>query len=109
MINDEEVEKAASWIRDNADKIAKARSEANYLSEYRKSKKAALVLTQTGTIQERESYAYNHPEYLEVLDGLREAEEEYERLRWLMVAAREKIEIFRTQSANNRIIDNSHR
>jgi hypothetical protein len=109
MITEEEVEKAAAYIRDNSKKYAKAKAERIYLQEFRKSKKALLVSTQTGTVQEKESYAYSHHEYLELLEGYRAAIEEEEEIMWMIRAAQAKIEIWRTQQANNRNIDNSHR
>jgi len=109
MITEQEVEKAASFIKGNAKKYAKAKAERIYLQEFRKSKKAILVSTQKGTVQEKESYAYSHQEYLEFLDGYRAAIEEEEEIMWMIRAAQAKIEIWRTQQANNRNIDSSHR
>lgn len=108
MVTNEEVEKAAAYIRDNAKDYAKAKAERIYLHEFRKSKKAMLVSTQTGTVQEKDSYAYKHPEYLELLDGYRAAIEIEEELLWVIKAAQSKIEIWRTQQANNRLIDRAH-
>ena len=50
--------------------------------------------------QERDAYA--DPEYAQLLDGLRAAVEEEERLRWMIVAAQAKIEVWRTIEANRR-------
>ena len=109
MITDNEAEKAANYIRDNADAYAKAKAERGYLQEFRKSKKAMLINTQKdGTILEKESYAYSHPEYIQILEAIRIAEEEEIKLLWMMKAAEMKTDIFRTQSANNRRIDSSH-
>lgn len=109
MISEREVERAADFIRDNADLLAKAKSERIYLEQYRKTKKATLVQKAFGTVQERDSFAYAHPEYEELLSGLKAAIEEEERLKWMMVAAQAKIEIWRTQQANNRNQDHSMR
>ena len=109
MITNEEVERAAAYIRDESPAHAKAKAERIYLSEFRKTKKAMLVSTQKGTIQERESYAYAHKDYIELLEGLRAAIEEEETIIWRIKAAQAKIEIWRTQQANNRVIDGSHR
>jgi len=109
MITDESAEKAAEFIRDNARNFGKARSERIQLEEFRKSKKALLMNQATGTDKTRESEAYAHPHYIELLDTIKLAREEEERLRWLMVAAEQTIEIWRTQQANNRRIEYSHR
>ena len=108
MITEKEVEASAAYIRDKSPEHAKAKAERIYLSEFRKSKKAMLVSTQTGTVQEKESYAYAHADYLELLDGLRIAIENEETIIWRIKAAQAKIEIWRTQQANNRNIDRSH-
>ena len=102
MITDETAEKANDFIRDNADKYAKAKAERIYLEEFRKTQKALLIQESKGTVQERESYAYAHEKYQELLEGLRDAVEMEETLRWEMVAAQTKIEIWRTQQANSR-------
>lgn len=88
---------------------AKAKAERVYLEQFRKSQKAILVLDAKGTVQERESYAYAHKEYQTTLNGLREAVEIEETLRWQLVAAQARVEVWRTNSANNRALDNSTR
>lgn len=98
--------RALDFIRDNAPLYAKAKSERIFLEEFRKSKKALMMREaelaghKTGAMQEREAYA--HPEYIQVLEGLRAAVEEEERLRWLIVGAQAKIEAWRTIEANRR-------
>ena len=53
--------------------------------------------------QEREAYA--NPEYVELISGLAAAVEEEETLRWQMEAAKMRVEIWRTEQANNRATD----
>jgi hypothetical protein len=50
--------------------------------------------------QERDAYA--HPEYVQLLDGLKEAVLIEERLKWDITAATLRVEIWRTEQANNR-------
>ena len=108
MIN-EPIEKSLDFIRDNAEKLAKAKAMRIYLEQFRKSKKALLFIdSPKGTIQDKESYAYAHDEYLLLLDNLKIAVEEEEKLKWMMVAAQAKIEVYRTQQADNRFIDKAH-
>ena len=103
MVIDEQAEKANDFIRDNANKYAQAKANRVYLDEFRKSKKAMLYQqAPDGTVGDKESFAYSHHDYIEVLEGLKQAVEEEETLRWQMIAAEAKIEIWRTQSANNR-------
>jgi hypothetical protein len=108
MINEINIEKALDFIRDNSDNLAKAKAERVYLEQFRKSKKAILVSQVKGTIQERESYAYSHPDYIELLEGLKASIEIEESLKWKMIAAQAKVEVWRSQQANNRAIDRAH-
>ena len=57
------------------------------------------------TIAGKEMYAKSHPDYLKLLDGIREAIELEETLKWQLISAQATIEIYRTESANNRTID----
>jgi hypothetical protein len=57
------------------------------------------------TIADRENQAYSHPEYLAVLDGLKKAVEKAESLRWKLIAAQARIDVWRSQEASNRGID----
>ena len=109
-MNEIDPQKAVDYLRDNADKFAKAKAERVYLEEFRKSKKSLLMLqsdekTQAG----KEAYAYSHGEYIELLDGLKAAVEVEETVKWQMIAAQARIEVWRTQQANNRNIVNSTR
>lgn len=104
-MSESKTEGAINWIRDNAKVYAKAKSDRVYLEQFRKSKKAILILdapAQYKTAQAKESYAYSHEDYLAVLDGLRAAVAEEERLRYLIKAAELKFEQWRTVQVNNR-------
>ncbi len=109
MISDDDVEKAADFIRDNAKHYAKAKSERIYLEQFRKTKKALLMNSSQGTDKTREAYAYAHKDYIQLLEATREARENEERLRWLMVSAEHKMDLWRTQQYSNRQIDKLHR
>lgn len=103
--NEINIFKALDYLRDTAPAYAKAKAERVYLEEFRKSKKAMLMKAveaqyPSAAAQERE--AYSHPEYLALLDALREATEEEERLRWMIVAAQAKIECWRSLESSRR-------
>jgi predicted acyltransferase (DUF342 family) len=108
MIEDKQAEKASAFIRDNAKIFGKARAERIYLEEYRKTQKALLMNEAAGTDKTREAKAYADPKYVTNLKGIRAAREIEETLRWEMVAAQARIEIWRSQSANNRNQDRAH-
>jgi hypothetical protein len=97
---------ALDFIRDQAPAYAKAKAERVYLEEFRKSKKALLMCDaekaghKSAASQEREAYADS--EYVALLEGLKEAVEAEETLRWRIVAAQARIETWRTLEANKR-------
>ena len=98
--------KTLDFIRDHATAYAKAKSERIYLEEYRKTKKALCMkdaeVNKVTVISAQERDAYAHPEYQQVLEGLREAVHEEERLRWLIIAAQAKIEVWRSLQSSKR-------
>ena len=97
---------AINFMIKNAEAYAKAKANVTYLEDFRKSKKAMLFSSAIGnTVADRENYAYSHPEYLAVLDGIQAAVEEAERLRWMLIAAQARIDVWRSQEASNRGID----
>lgn len=104
MSQDRDPHQAVDYILANAKKFAKAKAERIYMEEFRKSKKAILMkrsLEETIGAQEREAYA--HEEYQEVLTGLKEAIEIEEKLRWELIAAQARVDIWRSEQANLRI------
>ena len=98
--------KALDFMRDNARPLAQAKANRVYLEEYRKTLKAKLMKT-SGTeaigAQEREAYA--HPDYEAHLKGLQSAVAAEEELRWKMVAAQAKVDVWRSLNASNRALD----
>ena len=116
MISEKKVETALEHMRKEARTLAQAKGERIYLQEYRKTKKAMLMNEAMShpseqvnkTASSRESYAYAHPDYVEILLGLKEAVIQEEEVHWKMIAAQAFVEVWRTQQANNRMIDRSH-
>ena len=96
--------KAILYIIDTAPLYAKAKADRMYLEEFRKSRKAQLQ-SQAGTevIGKQESFAYAHPDYIAILEGIRQAVEIEEKYRWLMTAAQAKIECWRTEQYSARM------
>ncbi len=102
-LEDIDIFETLEYIKRTAPKYAKAKSERIYLEEYRKSLKATLMATQIGEpVNAREIYAYAHPDYTLLLEGIKEAIAEEENLRWKLIAAQAKIEVWRSLSANQR-------
>ena len=96
-------EKAIEYIFKHGKRYAKAKADRIYCEEYRKSLKAILMkrsIEAAVNAQERE--AYSDPEYVQLLQGLREAVEIEEEIRWGLVAAQARIEVWRSMEATNR-------
>lgn len=97
---------AVDYIIKNGHKFAKAKAERVYLEEFRKSKKALLMAESPAeAANAREQYAYSHPDYLALLAGLKSAVEVEEELRWHLVAAQARVDIWRTRQATARAQD----
>ena len=96
--------RAIQFLIDTAPLYAKAKADRMYLEEFRKSRKAQLA-SQAGTevLGKQETFAYAHPEYIQILEGIREAVEKEERFRWLMTAAQARIEVWRTEQYSARM------
>ena len=96
--------RAIQFLIDTAPLYAKAKADRMYLEEFRKSRKAQLA-SQAGTevLGKQETFAYAHPDYIEILEGIREAVEKEERFRWLMTAAQARIEVWRTEQYSARM------
>lgn len=99
---------AITYIIKNSEAHAKAKANRVYLEQWRKTCKAKLMNEcDLKTIADKEAYAYAHELYEEVLEGLREAVEQEEKLKFLLIAAQLRVDVYRTQSANDRRQDNA--
>lgn len=96
-------------IRQLVGDYAKAKADRVYLDHFRKSKKAILMrqaetedATRYKSAASQEVFAYSHPEYLELLDGLRQATETEEFRRWQLKKREMQFEEWRSSQANQR-------
>ena len=109
MITEELVEKALEFIRTEASNHASAKASRIQIEQFRKSKKGMLIgECEEKTMAAKEAWAYAHPDYIELLDGLQAAVESEETILWKMRAAQLTVEVYRTQQANARFIDKAH-
>lgn len=103
MITDQDVEKALDFMRDNASKAAQARAELAYMDEFRKVVKGQIMRENaTLPIGAQEAIAYADQRYVSHLEASKQANFEDARLKFMLEAARAKIDAWQTQSANNR-------
>lgn len=103
MIAEKDIENCVDFLRDNAPKIAQAKANAMHMDDYTKVVKAKIMReNSTLSLGAQEAMAYSDVRYTAHLDAKKIADEEYERLRWLMDAADAKIRAWQTQSSNSR-------
>ncbi len=85
---------------------AHAEGNKTYMEELRKTIKAEQMIVaenmghKTAAMQEREAYAST--KYRDHLKALQQAVEVREELRWMLIAAQARIEVWRSQEASNR-------
>lgn len=97
---------AINFMIQNAEKFAQAKANRVYNEEFRKTIKAELCKqalergVEAVNAQERE--AYSHPRYKEHLTAIRESVEEEERLRWMLVAAQARVDVWRSLESSAR-------
>lgn len=96
-------ERAIEYIFKHGKRYAKAKAERIYMEEYRKSLKAMIMKRSLETaVNAQEREAYSDPEYLKLLTDLKSAVEIEEEVRWGLVAAQARIEVWRSMEATNR-------
>lgn len=101
---------AVNFIIKNAGKFAEAKAQRIYLEQFRSTKKSLLMNESTEkAANAREQYAYSHPDYQELLSGLRAAVAIEEDLKWKLESARLRVEIWKTQSFADRRQDQTMR
>ena len=102
--------KAVDYLVEHSRRYAQAKADRVHLEHFRKSKKALLMNECTEkAVTAREQYAYSHPDYMKLLEGLREAVRVEETLRWRLTAAQLRVEVWRSENANNRSQDRALR
>lgn len=102
--------KAVDYLVEHSRQYAQAKADRVHLEHYRKSCKALLMNEcAEKAVTAREQFAYGHEKYIALLQGLREAVRVEETLRWRLTAAQARIEIWRSENANNRNQDRALR
>ena len=110
MTDQKDINDAVEFLYYSGKKYAEAKAHRVYLEEYRKSQKAMLMKTamtdgRAKTAAGAEVEAYADPAYIEVLKGLEGAVEAEETLRWGLISAQARIDVWRSQEASNRTMD----
>ena len=108
-MSDIDPQAAVDYMVAKAGEYAQAEANKVYMEEMRKTIKAEQMIEaealghKTAAMQEREAYASE--KYIRHLELLRTAVEEREKLRWMLIAAQARIEVWRSQNASNRNIE----
>ncbi len=101
---------AVDYMIKNASAYANAKGERLYIENFLRSKKSMLMnQSDAKTVADREAFAYAHPEYIELISGLRAAVIQEEGIKWKLEAAKISVEIWRSQEASNRHQDRTMR
>ena len=103
---EESANKARRFIYDKSVDFAQSKANRVYIENFLRSKKSMLMAeSEATTMAGKEVDAYKHPDYIALLYGLKDAVLLEEKLKWQLLSAQLAIEIYRTESANNRAID----
>jgi hypothetical protein len=109
IMNEKDINDAVDFIYTHGKKYAEAKAHLAYVEEFRKSKKAMLMkhamTNGVKTVAAAEIEAYAAMEYIEHLKAIEEATSVAEGLRWGLVAAQARVDVWRSLEASNRTMD----
>lgn len=95
-------QKAIGYIIEKSPEYAKAKADRIFIENYLRTLKSRLMSEETGTLGAKEAYAYAHMDYEVQLRGLREAVEKEENLRYMLEAAKMRVEVWKTNEYTKR-------
>jgi hypothetical protein len=95
-------QKAINFMIETAPKFAQAKADRVFIENYLRTVKSRLMNEETGTLGNKEAYAYAHPDYVTQLEALKVATEEEERLKYLLLAAQARVEVWKTMEYTKR-------
>jgi hypothetical protein len=96
-------EKAIRYIQEHAEKYAKAKGDVAYTENYLKVVKSQQMnKSESSSLGQREADAYASAEYLQAITANKQAVEEETHLRWMLEAAKARIEVFKVQEYTKR-------
>jgi hypothetical protein len=96
-------EKAIRYIQENAEKYAKAKGDVAYTENYLKVVKSQQMnKSESSSLGQREADAYASADYLQAITAHKQAVEEETHLRWMLEAAKARIEVYKVQEHTRR-------
>lgn len=100
MENDPNV--AIDYIAKTAPRYAQAKANRVFIENYLRTCKSKLMNMEEGTLGNKEAYAYAHPDYEQQLKALQVATEEEEKLKYMLIAAQLRVEVWKTTEYTKR-------
>lgn len=98
---------AVDYLMQNAEKFAEAKANRIYMEELRKTIKAELckeaMANGYDAVNAQEREAYSHPKYKQHLIAIKDSVEIEEKMRWMMIAAEARIDVWRSLEASKRV------
>ena len=109
-MSQKDINNAVEYLYTHGAKYAEAKAHKGYLENYTKSLIASLAIKfiaeeKAKSMTQAESMAYADESYDIHIRGLKEAVEAEEALRWGLVSAQARIDVWRSQEASNRTFD----
>ena len=103
MTDEQSVERSLHWMMENSSKLAQSVANRKYLEDFKKVQ-ISILFSQSpeDTVAAKEAWAYAHPDYRKVIEGLKVATEEEVELKHHFTTAEARIEVWRTMQANSR-------
>ena len=95
--------KAIDFIARESKNYAQAYADANHLERFLKTVKSQLMNEESGTLGAKEAYAYSHTKYIDILEALKTAEISKEHLKYMLDAAKLRIEVWKVLEYNRRV------
>lgn len=94
--------KAIGYIIEKAPEYAQAKGERVFIENYLRTVKSRLMNEEAGTLGNKEAYAYAHTDYEVQLKALQVATEKEEHMKYMLLAAQARIEVWKTQEYSKR-------
>jgi hypothetical protein len=109
-MNQKDINDAVDYLYTHGRKYAEAKAQKGYLENYTKSliNSLSIGFLRDGTaksMSQAEAMAYAHDSYIVHIGGIKEAVELEEALRWGLVSAQARIDVWRSTEASNRVMD----
>lgn len=109
-MNEKDINAAVDYIYTQGKQYAQAKAHRVYLEEYKRSlrsiiMKRVIAEKKASSSAAAEMEAYADESYIQLLKGLQEATEQEEALRWGLVSAQARIDVWRSLEASNRTMD----